>query len=463
MAVVGAVGSPPATFSGRLLRGGLSAFIWLLPLHILLMALLFGALGWPGSVVRVIAAWKEMLVAVLFALTLLRIPWRSGPHLSIHWLDLAVGGFGMLALAYLIGAGVWFDAGLPVGAQLYGLRDSALVSLLYFVGRGTPEAADDPRFLRALFIVGIVTSVVGILERLLVTPGMLVLLGATRYFQDFLGAPAITAGNVYGLPDNYWTQVGSHIVRRVGSTYLSAQGFAIPFLVVLPAATLWVLSSGRRRLLAWFAYAVLWVALLLSITRMTIVACLLQTLIIAGARRRWGLAVGIGAVAACGFAVILVAFPDFASFVWDTLSWQSGSSHTHLHDWSDALDNLIRHPFGAGLGSTDQNALRFGLTPLAMDNQFLKYALELGIAGLSLHAAILIGILTAGFRAFRSGLSENGRSCGLLVAVTALGIMFNAMTAAVMNSMMLAYVFLWLAGSVVTMLDGRYAAAATHA
>ena len=51
-----------------------------------------------------------------------------------------------------------------------------------------------------------------ILERMLVTPGLLVLLGVSRYVQDFLGAPAITAGNTYGLPDNYWTEIGDQLV-----------------------------------------------------------------------------------------------------------------------------------------------------------------------------------------------------------------------------------------------------------
>lgn len=447
----------------RGLGRGLWVFIWLLPVHIFVMAFLFGGLGWPGPAVRVIAAWKEFLVAALFGLTLVRVAWHRGPRPTVHWLDLAVGGLGVLAFAYLVGAGVWFDAGLPIGAQLYGARDVAFVSLLYFVGRATPEVAEDPCFLRALFLVGVATSAIAILERLFVTPGMLVLLGASRYIQDFLGASALTTGNVYGLPDNYWTQIGSHIVRRVGSTYLSAQGFAIPFLVVLPAATLWLLSSGRRRLVAWMGYALLWVALLLTITRMTIVACLVQTLIIAGARRRWGLAVGLCAAAVCGFAVALTLFPGFAAFIWETLTWQSGSSLSHLQDWSEALDNLIRYPLGAGLGSTDQNAVRFGLTPLAADNQYFKFALELGIPGLLLHVAILIGILTAGLRAFRTAPNQTSRSYGLLVAATVLGIMLNAMTAAVINSMMLTYVFLWLAGAVVTVLDRSPAAAAARA
>lgn len=442
----------------RGLGRGLSAFVWLLPIHIFVMAFLFGGLGWPGATVRVIAAWKELLVAALFGLTLVRLAWHRGPPPTVHWLDLAVGGLGVLAFGYLIGASVWFDAGLPIGAQLYGVRDAAFVSLLYFVGRATPEVAEDPRFLRALFLVGVITSVIAIFERLFITPEQLVVLGAARYVQQFLGAVVLTEGNPYGLTSNYWTQFGSHLVQRAGSTYLSAQGFAIPFLLILPAATLWILAPVRRHALAWLGYGVVWIGLVLTITRMTIVACVLQTLVIAGLRRRWSVAVTLGFACVGGLTLALLVVPGLPTYVWETLTWQTGSSVSHLDDWSEAMENLFRYPLGAGLGSTDMVAARFGLTPLAADNQYLKFALELGIVGLILHVAILFGSATAGMQAFLHGRSETTRSYGLLVVAVTLGIGVNAMTAGVFNSMLLAYVFFWLVGSVATVASTARAA-----
>src|SRR5437867_10612394 len=110
---------------------------------------------------------------------------------------------------------------------------------------------------------------------------MLVVLGAARYVQEFLGVAPATRNNLYGLPDNYWTTVGDHVVQRAGSTYLSSQAYAIPFLIILPAATLYLLSHATRlRLPAWLGYALLWVGLLVTVTRMTLVACVLQTLIV---------------------------------------------------------------------------------------------------------------------------------------------------------------------------------------
>lgn len=439
---------PPVGRSRVGLAVGLAGFVWLLPFHIVTMAVLFGGLGLPGSAVRVLAAWKEALIAVLVTATAFRLVVGRGERTAVQGLDLAIFGLGVVSLLYLLGAGFWFGLELPVGARLYGLRDAVYFSLLYFVGRATPEIVREERTLKALFVVGVITSGVAVIERLVVTPQMLVLLGAAEYFQDFLGATLFTAGNPYGLPINYWVMIGGRLVQRAGSTYLSSQGFAIPFLVIVPAATVWLVDKHRGAL-AKLGYAVLWLGLLLTITRMTIVACLVQALAIASLRRRWELVTTVGAAVAVAFAAGLVLVPGLATYVWETLTWQSASSLTHLEDWVQGVGNALRYPFGAGLGVADQTAVRFGLEPLAGDNQYLKYALEMGILGVGLHLATMGGAVVTGWRAASEGRGSTA-DYGVLVCATALGILANAMTAVVFNSMMLTYVFFWLLGSLVT-------------
>jgi len=286
---------------------------------------------------------------------------------------------------------------------------------------------------------------------MLVKPELLLVLGLSRYVQDFIGAGVTTSGNLYGLPDNYWTAIGSHLVLRAGSTYLSAQGFAIPFLLIVPAATLFVTAPERTRSpLAWLGYGVIWVGLLLTLTRMTIVACLLQSIVIMGMRRRWSTLVW-GAIVAVLAALILVGVvPGLSTFVWETLTWQTGSSISHIQDWRRGLDNFAHYPLGVGLGATELTAWRFGVKPLAGDNQYLRYALELGIVGLILHLLILAGAVTTGLEASRRARSPVARDTGLLVAMTALGVVLNGWSADVFNAMLLSYVFFWLLGSVTT-------------
>ena len=439
---------PRADRGSHRLSTGLLIFIWLLPIHSVVMASLFGALGASALVVRLIAAWKETLVAALVATVILRVALGRGDRTPVQWLDLAVCGLGLLALPYLIGAGVWFGLDVPAGARLYGLRDAVYFSLLYFVGRATPEVVRNERVLKALFLVGLITSVVAVLERLFVTPEMLVLLGTAAYVQDFLGIGVFTAGNPYGLPSNYWVPIGGTLVWRAGSTYLSSQGFAIPFLVIVPAATVWLLAR-RRAAVAWLGYAMVWLGLLLTITRITIVACALQALLIAATRRRWGLiaAASVAGTVAFGCAMFLV--PALATYVWDTLTWQTSSGLSHVDAWVNGIESALRYPLGAGLGVAEQTAVRFGLEPLAGDNQYLRYAVELGVLGLGLYLAMIVGGALTGVACARSARDVRG-DYGIVVSAAALGILLNGVTAFVFNSMMLSYVFFWLLGSVAT-------------
>src|SRR5213080_350052 len=447
---------PVAAPASRGLTWGLWAFIWLLPFHIVAIATLFGVVGLPLLVVRGIAAWKEATVALLVALTLLHVLTGRSRQGTVAAADLAVAGLGTLALAYLIGGSVWFAADLPVGLQLLGWRDDVFFMLLYFVGRATPQVAEDPRYLRALFAVGVITSGIAILERIFVTPKMLVVLGAARYVQEFLGVAPATRNNLYGLPDNYWTGVGDHIVQRAGSTYLSSQGFAIPFIIILPAATLWLFRRERQRsVLAWLGYLILWTGLLLSVTRMTTVVCVLQVLALVAARRRWGIGVGGGLLAALGFALALLLVPGLASFVWDTLTWQSGSSLSHVEAWSEGIQSLVEHPLGVGLGASGLTAVRFGLPPLAGDNQYFEYSVELGVPGLLLYVAILGGICAAGLKVFRSAPREPAQSYGALTAAAAFGLALNGITTVALSLPFVSYIFFWLAGTTVALADRR--------
>src|SRR5260370_3071631 len=100
---------------------------------------------------------------------------------------------------------------------LYGPGGTAYVGHMVFVGGARPEGGGDPRLLRALFLAGVATSAIAVVERLFVTPEVLVLLGTARYVQGFLGATAVTAGNVYGLPGNYWAHIGGGPVAPGGA------------------------------------------------------------------------------------------------------------------------------------------------------------------------------------------------------------------------------------------------------
>jgi hypothetical protein len=429
----------------------LPAISWGLPFHSLMVAVLFGALGFGADAVRMFAAWKEILVLGTVVFVIFRAMAGKGPGVTISWLDLAVGALFFIAFAFFVAGEAWLQIELPKGAGIYGLRDIVFFLLLYFVGRASPEIADDPDTLRRLYIITVMISAIAIVEWALVTPDMLVLLGVAAYFQDFLNVGAFTAGNDFGLPMNYWTTIGSVNVQRAGSVFLSSQAFAVPFLILMPAATAWFLGGVKRRTLStWMEYGIIWLGLILSITRMTLIVCALQLLIVILLLRRPEWAVGSLSI---GVASLLVAFllvPGLPGFVWDTLTWQTSSSASHLKDWSKGLDALFTRPWGSGVGTTDQSAVRFGLEPLTADNGYLKYAVELGLQGLIAHVLIYLGLAFTGLKLARSATTETRRLLGIVVVATTVGVMINATTAVVFNSLLLPYLYFWFGGAAVT-------------
>jgi O-Antigen ligase len=429
----------------------LPVFSWGLPFHSLMVAVLFGALGFRADVVRIVAAWKEIAVLALIGFVIVRAALGKGPRASVSWIDLAVGSLLTIAGAFFVAGHVWFQIDLPKGAELFGLRDIAFFLLLYFIGRASPEIADDPDTLRRLYIIVVLTCAIAIIEWFFVTPDKLVLIGVAAYFQDFLNVGAFTTGNVFGLPMNYWTHIGNVEVQRAGSIYLSSQGFAVPFLLLLPVATAWVFGAVKRRTLSVkLEYSIVWLGLMLTITRMTIIVCALQLLLMILILRRpeWAVAgLVVGAVAVLvSFAVV----PGLPGFVWDTLTWQTSSSTSHVKDWTKGLDAFFEKPWGAGLGTTDQSAVRFGLNPLTADNGYLKYAVELGIEGLIALIAIFLGIGLSSLKVARYGSTPMRRLLGTVVLVTTIGIMINATTGVVFNVLTLSYLYFWFAGAIVT-------------
>ena len=466
-------------------RIALPVLTWGLALHVLVMAVLFGGLGLSEGVVRAIAAWKEVAVLSLVMIACARAVTSRRPKMEISIPDLCVLSLFATALCYFIfdrlvfggtvgGTAAIFGADAPSKAALlsieehatqpglfngffpgktafYGIRDIAFFMLLYFVGRATPEIGDDDRALRRFFLLALITSIVAVGEMFFVTPEKLVYLGVTSYFQDFLGGSAFTQGNEYGLPSSYWSRIGNHEVRRAGSVYLNGQGFAIPFLLLMPAATAWVF--GREKRPGWWiiaAYIVIWIGLLLTLTRMTITVCAVQLLIYTLWKRKPQWAVAGGVLGGIVIAAVAFILPGVLTFAWQTLTWQTGSSTTHLSDWSRGLEALGMRPWGWGLGTTDATAVRMGLDPLTADNQYLKYAVEMGVIGLLAHLAVLLTMMGCGFRVARLSKLRSRQLLGQTVVLATLGIMMNAMTAVVFNAMVLSHLYFWIAGSVVS-------------
>jgi O-antigen ligase len=147
----------------------------------------------------------------------------------------------------------------------------------------------------------------------------------------------------------------------------------------------------------------------------------------------------------------MAIFPGIATFIFETLTWQTGSSASHLKDWVNGVTAFLEQPWGYGLGTTDQTAVRVGLTPLTADNLYLKYAVELGAPGLIALLGTLGGIALAGARAAKNSVDQAGRDLGAAVLVITLGVFVYGMTSTMFNDPIVGYMTFWLGGTAVTL------------
>lgn len=422
---------------------------WGLAFHSLVIALLFGPLRMPEGQVRMIAGWKELALLSLVAIVLLRATVSRGPAVVLAWTDFWIAGLFAVAIVYLIGGILLLGSHLPTSAQFLGLRQAVFFMLLYFVGRATPDLIHEAT-LKKIFVLVLVTSIIGILERFLVPPIGLVAIGVAAYFNDFLGATAMTVGNDWGLPTNYWAALGGHQVRRAGSVFLSGQGFAVPFILFFPMVTAWVFWRPKKSVSLLIAYSLICIALLLTITRMTIIVALLQGLLLILLRKRPEWAVAGLALATMLFIAAMVVVPGFPNYVLHTLSGQEASTAGHLTDWSNGAVAFFEQPWGFGLGTADAIASRVGLTHITGDNLYLTYAVQLGIGGIGLLILALGSITGHALNLLRVGDSDTQKKMAAAMWLATIGLMINGMTAVVFSSITFGWLFFWLAGALVT-------------
>jgi O-antigen ligase len=214
--------------------------------------------------------------------------------------------------------------------------------------------------------------------------------------------------------------------------------------------TAWVFSRPRRSKRQIIGYSIVCFALLLTLTRMTIIVAMLQLLLFILLRRRPEWAVAGLALATMLFIAAMALLPGFPMFVMYTLSGQESSTAGHLTDWSNGVLAFFQQPWGFGLGTSDLVAARSGLAHITGDNLYLTYAVEMGLAGVVLLVLSLGSIMGHALNLLRNGDTEAKRRMGTALWLAAIGLAINGMTAVVFNSITLGWLFFWLAGAVVT-------------
>ncbi|TMF27356.1 MAG: hypothetical protein E6I29_11180 [Chloroflexi bacterium] len=240
----------------------------------LLMVLL--RLGTPAVLVRAFQGWKEILIAALTVIVLMRI-WRelrtgrSGLLLFTDWIAI---GLAVITIVYFLLPESILHSGTNFAQRLVGFRVIALIPLIYFLARRL-EPAGDADLQTVLWLAmgaGAIVSLFGVFELFFVPTRTWIDWGVNQYTQ-ILGFKYNGPG---GMPPNFFvTLPDGTLLRRVVSTYISPLGVAYTGLLLFPLGVVLIDRQRARSSAKWLAIAALTLVLIgvmFAVTRLALFA-----------------------------------------------------------------------------------------------------------------------------------------------------------------------------------------------
>jgi hypothetical protein len=433
--------------SERLPRIALAVLIVGLAVHNLAMAEVWDA-GIRGASLDVVAAWKDVLLAVALVVALLGA--RSVP--AQLWADRLALAYAAFVLVYWLLPQSWLDGAATHRGQLFAARHDLIPVAAYFLGRLlvlTPQTWR--RLSLALVGVAVGLTVWGLIDVYLVPLQWWRDSGVPDWFKDQLG---LDYRGISGLPENWIFNTGDedNPIRRLVSGFLSPLATSYVLVIVL------LYLVARRR--TWWtvtAAAIAYAGLLWTHTRAAYLALALGLIVLASAQRRFlpvalalaSLVIGVGFVK---------AFPDIGpstSYTQSELDYLRGkglqnpgvsddplsagdaSTSSHLRNLRDGIRTVIHHPLGFGLGNAGVTASRTGVEIKAGESAYTEIGVETGLAGLAVFLAWMAAILLALWR-------RSAWLSAAWVAMLAIGIQTD-----VIGVHWIAYVLFVLAGAAV--------------
>ncbi|HVD01165.1 MAG TPA: hypothetical protein VNG93_08450 [Candidatus Dormibacteraeota bacterium] len=421
-------------------------------------------LGTPNLLVRAFQGWKELLLALVALIALLGLyrDWRAGKlgrPLPADWFAI---GLAILVAVYFLLPGSILHSNASLAQRAVGFRIDALIPLLYFIGRRIKPRPDMvPTVIWLCLGAGAVVTLFGLAELWLIPTATWLDWGVNLY-TSFLG---FTYHGPGGLPENFFlTLPDGTLVRRMVSTYVSPLGIAYTALLLLPlgvALLEWHAGESRRpRWLAGTVFTFVLIGLLLSVTRLALLAAAGEAaLLFLLLRRRW--LAGLFVVLAVGTALMLYVYPSIGPSVGRNLVAGSGghgqaavsggdtSTQEHFTYLIGDLKIDLQHPLGLGTGAS---TVRYGQLVGTGESAVLGFFGDLGVLGGLLYTGLYLLVLWNGWRAFRrlpQGALESGLPLVALVGGLALAPI--TMTSDVWGDLSVTVLFWWAAGAAVTL------------
>jgi hypothetical protein len=461
--------------------------------NVALMAML--RLGTPAPLFFAVQVWKEVDIALLAGIAAWRW-WQSGrPRPRLNWIDWLAVAFSLVLAVYLLLPNSVTGSSSGLTGRLLAFRVDATLVALYFLGRAhAPASLFQQR--RALWIIAASAATVGfagLIELWFLPTGVWIDWGVITY-TNHLGfayhGPA-------GLPENFFLTFPSGLLlRRMVSTYISPLGIAYTALLVLPVATVLVVTQ-RGRALGWACVmaAGLLVGLAFSVTRLALLAAALEVVLLAILLRRRA-AVGMVVAVAAALVLGLVLYPPVGPLIQPPtlksvrapagyaaisaaarsvgvsldlgadaekvsvpvagggeaiLSAQDASLAEHLRQLAIDAKIVASRPLGNGLGSA---VGRFNNGGTLGESALLAIYGELGLLGGLLFTALYGGVLYAAGHTLLTGPRRKepiSLALPLVCLAGGLALLPIVLTSDVWGDLSVVFLFWWAAGRSATL------------
>jgi hypothetical protein len=430
-----------------------------------LMLMILLRLGTPGVLVRMVQAWKEGILLLLFVLVL-RLAWRalrSGRWPKLLPIDLLMGAFAVIVVVYLLIPPAVFGSQLTFSQRVLGARVLLQLPLLYLFGRifFSDRRAD---LVWNLSMIAGAAGVVGLLGFVEVwfVPTRAWLDGGVNLLSSWLG---FTYHGPAGLPENFFQPAGLGLfIRRMVSTYVSPLPIAYTGLLVLPVAVGLLLlkrPSDRATVFRVAFLSFLVIGVLLSVTRLAMLLLVGEFFLLAVVwRRRWLL--WATPVAGVLVALVFVGYARVGPLVDAHLdpvlhrppglrivSTRDSSISEHSTTLAFDIQYVLQHPLGTGVGTSIH---RFGTSLGTGESAYFDVFGETGLLGGVAYTVAYALILVYGLRAFLLN-RDNPLVASLAVVslVGGLALVPITVTSDVWSDPSLTYLLWWSAGFTVSL------------
>jgi hypothetical protein len=457
--VYGAALAAGALVVWRRPQRALYAFIVGLAAHNAVMAALY-AIGVRGRPLTVIAAWKEVLLAVGLASVAAAATRERRLPFRLAVVDALALLFAALVVAYALIPQDWLDGNADPTTILYGLRHAGTCVAAYLLGRSVLL----PPFRHLVLATAAGIAALGIVEVYTVSLDTWKDAHVPAYFERQLG---FEHEGPRGLPENFVFNTGDeqNLLRRLVSTFLSPLGTAYMLVVAL---CLWAPAPRR----GWPLAALAAVGLLFTFTRAALLALAGALVVLALVQRRRWPVVAAAATIAVGLAWTQV-FPSIAPEAsWtqaeledqrrrarelgvpprEVVSLDEPSIRSHLTALRDGTETVVQHPQGFGLGNSGATALRREVPLQAGESTYTELGVDTGLLGALAFIAWNLALFLALARHGAAGVAA------AFAGVLALGVQTD-----VLGTPWLAYVVWMLAGAKLTACQSRSTPASTSA